>query len=255
MTFAEGTTQTSADPIQVPDSSARYFLADKHSVWANDDTALKVENGLLTSVSSKPDDRTGEVVQKIVSSVRSAAGSGMVTFDLKLKTSEETKQTTVVFDPFGDPPVGITVDWPARGKGAEIPKGLIRDKCPADASLCVPVLTYVIVHVQKDNSEFRVLVADPVRVYGVKLNRVACAKGEHEITVQDGFLTEYKSKKPSEIESCASIPLNIVSAIIAAPFDAITGRTARLKAEKELAAAQLELIKAQAALLESKKSN
>ena len=117
------------------------------------------------------------------------------------------------------------------------------------------MLTYVTVHVHKDNSEFRVPVADPVRVYGVKLSRVACAKGEHEMTIRDGFLTEYKSKKPSEIESCASIPLNIVSAIIAAPIDAITGRTKRLKAEKKLAAAQLELIKAQAALLESQKGD
>ena len=81
------------------------------------------------------------------------------------------------------------------------------------------------------------------------MNRSACAKAENAITFQDGIMTKYDVTRPSAVASCLSIPLNVLHAIISAPVDAITGRTARYKAETALLTSEIALLEERNRLL------
>lgn len=261
ITFPSGDKPATLDVVQLPDLSHRYVLSGTHSAWANDKAVFKVSNGLLQSIGSTPESRVPTIAQTVLTAVSDARKL----LELRKEVSDAKQPQILMIDPFDPQPgYGVTID-PTLDPGL---KGRIDVKkprgCPSMADgkngrgfICVPVMTVVGVTVVTNSKlyEFRALVADPYLTYAIPMGRTACAKRETTVKLADGIVSEFEATRPSEVEACLSIPLNVVKAIIAAPFDAITGRTARLNAEKDLAKAQLELIKAQAALLESQKSN
>lgn len=113
------------------------------------------------------------------------------------------------------------------------------------AAVCVPITTPISISVEAEGLakvETFVTVVDPTRAIGISFNRTACAEAKNALTFSDGIMTGYDVTRPSEVASCLSIPLDILSAIISAPVDAITGRTARANAEKALLTAEINLL-------------
>ena len=127
--------------------------------------------------------------------------------------------------------------------------------CP-NGSICFPLLKAVKakVSVGPSVSEFITLIPDPSQVTSVNISRFGCVTTTTSVTLKKGILTNYNIKKPSEAVGCLKIPLNVVSAIIKAPIDAITGREARIAANSKLVKAQTALLAEQKKLLDAQQA-
>lgn len=270
ITYPTDKAPASVEVVQMPDLRSSYVLTGKHSPWANDKSVFEVSNGLLQSVNSTPESRVASIVQTAVTAV----SNGKKLLD-NVPSGDDDEPAVLMVDPFNPPSgSGLTIvdethpngdggsydtarrscNLPQDGKGKADGEDSQRQK---QGFICVPVMTVVRVTLLTENKkyEFRASVADPVRTVTIPVNRSACTKAETAITLGNGVLTKFDATRPSEVEGCLSIPLNVVKAIIAAPFDAVTGRTARLEAEKKLADTQLALIQAQAKLLAAQQGN
>jgi len=239
----------------VPDPQARYVANFNRRALRSDTFNIKLDRGLLSVSKNTTTDATPEFVEKLTSAVTE-----------NLKTAREDanntgapkglRTDTVLLDPFrhsGTVADGVTVAFKdLNGKHIEHRSGY--QSCP-QGSLCFPLLMTVKAIVTATNggtvarSELTTVIPDPNRVAAIDINRYACVKAQTDITFDQGILVDYSLDKPSELVGCLSIPLDIVSAIISAPVDAITGRTKRLEAEKGLLAAQQALLTQQAALI------
>jgi hypothetical protein len=215
---------------------------------------MSVSNGLLGNVTADSDDKLPEVVQTVAGAfssglrgearlTESGAGTDSFSFDPFAAPSQNVMQHEIKVRPLDDPAL---FDRVRRG---------VRDRqsCVA-ASVCVPLMTTVEVTVIAPGGAVVVSallpVPDPTRSLGIRLNRSACGKVENTLTIEDGLLTKYDVTHPSEVADCLSIPLDVIAAVISAPVDAITGRKARIAAEKDLIAAQILLAQKQSELAE-----
>lgn len=132
-----------------------------------------------------------------------------------------------------------------------------RALCPPDASVCVPTVTPLEVHIQAgDVSHWPVVsVVDPTRVYGIRLDRRPCVQVANRLVLTDGIVREYGVDKPSEMAGCLTIPLDIVSTIISAPFAALRRQTAILDAERARIQAELNLLGTQSQLFRAREAD
>lgn len=239
----------------VPDPKAQYVANFNRRVLRADTFNIKLDRGLLSVSKNTTTDATPEFVEQLTSAV---------TENLKAAREDANKATaqpglrtdTLLLDPFnheGTVANGVTVAFEDLN-GKHIQHRPSYQKCP-QGSLCFPLLMTVKAIVTATNgdniarSELTTVIPDPSRVAAIDINRYACVKAQTDITFDQGILVDYSLDKPSELVGCLSIPLDIISTIISAPVDAITGRTKRLTSEKELLAAQQALLTQQAALI------
>lgn len=241
-----------------PDTTRGYVAEVGFSSFSADKSIIETnKSGLLETVTVDTDEQTDTIVKTLTAGV-SAILSGE---DVTTSTDPSTIKINLLVDPF---------DQKTRTSGRVVAPGIrvrtrIEDSalrapidnpgnavpCPADASICVPLLVQVGVEVRTDGALFEdvVFVAHPSHVIGIKLNRRACVQTKSMLTLKEGILTKYDVDKPSEVAACLSIPLDVISAIVAAPVDALTGRQKRLDAEKNLIMSQKELLDKQQELL------
>ncbi len=239
---AEGGAVLSVTPVLYGDVNASYVAQAQFSGTADDVITLGVnDRQLLNIAKADTDDRSDEIVTAIVDTLRIQPSA-------KARTDDESdnKKRQFLVDPYRlGSQNGVTV----QPIGAQFPSGTGRKSCPENSSLCVPVM--VPVKVTYQSASVLTVVPHPQEVIGINMKRKPCVKTENTMTIQNGILTQYQVKKPSELAGCASIPLKIVEAIIAAPFDAITGRTAKLTQQKAEIDAQVALLEAQKKLAEA----
>lgn len=237
----------------IPDLRARYVLQQRFRASSTDNPEFTTENGMLKTVNADSTDDTPKIVNTALAGVaqvlqREAREAARI-------ATAKIGETEFLVDPFdphsrgqGEIKVTVTILDPALK--ARMAQRVQRSGCAAGASLCVAVPTLVRITAAQGETNVTVIVpvADPTLSVGLKLDRHACVATQNAITFTDGFLTKYDVTKPSEVAECLSIPLDILSAIIRAPIDAITGRKARLSAEQSLIAAQVLLAQEQAKL-------
>lgn len=250
---------TAIAPIEhVPDPQRRFALEGKYLFATNDEFEFNVENGLLTSVTANSDDERPKAVETATEAVSSLLrGEGIEDFSQSGLPALPNRE--FVFDPL------VAANQSVMGYRISITPvadpNLFERIRRADhahqscqtASFCVPVTTPVRVRVRHPagiDVETVLTVVDPTRSIGIQVNRSACAKSENAITFKDGIVTKYDVTRPSELASCLSIPLNVLHAIISAPVDAITGRTARHEAETALLASEISLLEERNRLLQ-----
>ena len=245
----------------VPDDQARYVANLKTSIFSSDDYKFVVEDGLLKTVSNTTTDATPAVVSTLTTGISGILKREERSAARIARATEGARVDTFLIDPFkhrSNPRPHITAQIKdIRGE----PVGHISEyrECP-QGSVCFPLLVTVVVKISVEgaSSEFEAVVPDPRQVAAVDVNRFACDETKSSVTLNKGVLTNYDVKKGSEVAGCLSIPLDIISAIIRAPIDAITGQSARIDsnktlvtAQKLLIAEQLELIKKQKELLDA----
>lgn len=239
----------------IPDPNATYVARFNLSQGRNDSLKVGVNNkGLLTSLTTSSEATLPAVASEIISSIKNV----VVAKRTKREAGSEKKPKEFRIDLHKHHfPEDVTVTFldddlnkRIRNHVRNDPKGPspVRPRiCATGASLCVPFLTPAVVTVDYGGvlTEIDVVIPHPEKVHALRLDRHSCVQDEAELILADGILTSLQVVKPSEVAACAKIPLDIVSAIIAAPIDAVTGRTTRLQNETELLQAQIALIKAQ----------
>jgi hypothetical protein len=250
---------TAIAPIeQVPDPQRRYVLEGKYLFSTNDDFEFNVENGLLTAVTANSEDERPQVVEKakdVISSLLRSENEA----DFRQNGTPKLPNREFVFDPL-KAATQTVMDYRITIKPIADPnlfkrihRGERNHQSCQDASFCVPVTTPVQVRVRHDagiDVETVLTVVDPTRSIGIQVNRSACARSENMIAFRNGIMTKYDVTRPSEVASCLSIPLNVLRAIISAPVDAITGRTAQNSAEQALLTSEIALLQERNRLLE-----
>ena len=250
------------DILMYPDPTSRYIANTNLTSTSNDDFKISVnKNGLLMSVIANSKDATGQIVDELTSGLSNIIQNNVVRITERT-ANNKTKKTSILVDPFNIPQTyanskgkiyikikSLDTDLQSRIKNHQT--NAVRQKCPTDASLCVPVMVPIILTVSVGDlsTETLVVVPDPQRVIGIKIDRHACVETKSTLTLSDGILTNYNVAKPSQVAGCISIPLKVISAILRVPFDAITGRNTKLAAEQSALKAQTDLLKQQTALL------
>jgi hypothetical protein len=251
---------------RVMDPRAKLVLETRPRAASRDDFDFTVAQGLLETATVDSEDQIPTIVDTALRGVRSAVrGEGNFARADRTETEEVVE---FVFDPFDRSvvlPDGFEIDdvFPLdRTLPDRLARGYSRTgACVGEGRVCSGVETLVRVRVTGpggEQVEQWIPVVDPTLAVAARLERNACADTKNSLTFTKGVVSRYDVTKPSELAECLSIPLDILSAIIAAPVDAITGRTARLEAERALLAERAEVLEqqkavvdAQAALLEA----
>jgi len=239
----------------LPDPTARYVARFNRQALRSDEFKLTLSNGLLSVSTNKVVDSTPEFVETLSNAIsdnlKRQNATGKTTPPPTGKRSD-----TLLLDPFhhqGTVANGVSVSFQDLN-GNHIEHRPTYQACPA-GSLCFPLLVAVKAIVTArdaggvSRAELTTAIPDPSRVAAIDINRYACVTAQTDITFKDGLLVDYSLNKPSELVGCLSIPLDIISTVISAPIDAITGRKARVKAEADLLEAQNTLLKQQIALI------
>lgn len=210
----------------------------------------------------------GEMSETVVSArdaiTAEPAGEGRATKSLASATGGGTSKAappvTVLLDPFAPRQRHLNgmeihfhfIDPTVLARLAALPER--RALCPRDASVCVPTVTPLEVHIKTatDTHWHVVSVVDPTRVYGIRLDRRPCVRVANRLVLNDGIVHAYNVEKPSEVAGCLTIPLEIISTIISAPFAALRRQTAILEAERARVQAELSLLGTQSQLFRAR---
>ncbi|MDJ0637687.1 MAG: hypothetical protein QNJ20_02545 [Paracoccaceae bacterium] len=244
---------TAAEVVNIPDQSRGYSAEVGFSAFSNDLFVIQTsQDGLLETVSVDTEEQSDVIVQTLTSRVSDIlAGEEFRSFNREASV----QAFSILIDPF-DPQ--LSGHGMSLGNGAfvrNIGDALVSDgpavACPADAAICVPLLVPVKIELSVAGQIFQhfVTVAHPHHVMGIRIDRHACVRSKSVLTLQAGVITKFDVDKPSEVAGCLSIPLDVISAIVAAPVNALTGRKKRLDAERELLDGQRLLLEQQQELL------
>lgn len=242
----------------IPDHRARYTATIVTNEFSSDNFKIALEDGLLTTVDSNTTDATRQIVNELTAGVSAILrGEARPSVESGVGRTETFSRNFLV-DPFDH-------------KSNPFPEGAIRFRdlnghhlthsrnyaaCP-EGSVCFPLMTTVVATVSVSggaSAEFYAIVPDPRKVASVDVRRFACVNTVQSVKLKRGVLTNFDLQKASSVAGCLSVPLDVISAIIRAPVDAITGQTARINANKGLVEAQKNLLAQQEALIKAQAS-
>lgn len=245
----------------IPDTSHRYAANLNLTASTTDVFTLAVnDHGLLDSVATDTKDASATITDTALSAISEIIQTNNRFKFQNIERSGKTaqgRQNEFLFDPFNLPKgQGDIVVRPLDPDLATAVAGnrkIVREICPKTASICVPVLTPVEITLKGKLRTVRFVdvFPDPRYAVPISVDRNACTQTKTTLDLTNGILKSYKIDKPSEIAECLSIPLKVIKAILAAPADAIAGRTAGAQSQSGLLTAQTELLNAQAALLKA----
>lgn len=281
----ESVFQASIRTKQVADLDAVCFARITTNAMFDEDTHLKVENGLLQSATSKPEDKTGET---IIALAKTAIASAKVMANLPASAPASMKKTLdvstaaqpfdVKINPFAEASESESYEK-AKEKLAALGWDLhIEDFEKARASLnkepantpkegragllyrmTLPLTVdvklregWVLDNAAKGADTFQSVVSipHPGRVCSIPLKRVFMSKRETSVVFVEGNPVEVGMKQGSPVLNFVGIPLKIAEAAA----EAIPGIIqVHNKAPTDAVSAQANYLDAQARLLESQK--
>ena len=260
----EDVTKSKLDLVYIPDPNHRYIASVNLNVASGENLSIIANaKGLLTSVTTTSTDASAGITDALVSGVSEiikARGFEFSQINGPDLPPPEGKNE-FLFDPFNIPEdiahlVKVEPLDASLNRAVQARQKMHRNACPADASICVPLVTPIEVTVRGavGTQKFVAIVPDPRYAIGLHIDRYACSQTVTTVTLANGVLTDYVINKPSQVAECLSIPLKVIKAILAAPADAIAGRTAGFKARSGELTAQKGLLDAQIALLKAQQN-
>lgn len=245
----------------VADPVGRYWVALQPSPLAHDKFVVEVnKKGLLSSAKSDNADKIAEIA-KIIAQI--ATESAKIGAGFRSAGVSNWVEDRISIDPFAPAPRGreqkgrggaleplhARVRYSGRVSNAAIsvtqPDGsplpyYTRQQIEAAAQQCAGSLcsrflrpVKIAVHVPGiSHSEAVVLVPDPVAVISHEIRRSACVSRVSELKFDDGVLTKFDLNKPSEIEGCLKVPLEVVKEFASLPIAVLTYQSDLLLKEK-----------------------
>lgn len=99
-----------------------------------------------------------------------------------------------------------------------------------------------------------VMVADPLRTFVVDNSRTAFVPKTVKMAVSDGVLTGIDVDKPSELLAAITLPVEVLKVIASIPGELLTIKVKQISDEKNLSAAQVEMLKLQIEMIKQKQA-
>jgi hypothetical protein len=273
----------SITPIVVPDMSRTIALSYQESSFSDDDIDVETANTregscLLQKVSASSEDKSGAVIEQVATiALRSITGlpginvspsakglapakTAPYTVELLLDGGEDSYATAtaqlnaqlsaagynftvsiVPLDAVPSPDAG----YPKPDSGSAYEGILYRTPQPYKFSVLRGQATAA-------EAVFYSESGMPYQLLPIK--RSAFVKRETTITFVQGVPVTVETKKPSEVLAAVSIPLDIVTAILAAPGQLLTFRVNNTQSKGQLEANEATIIENQQTLLEKQKA-
>ncbi len=262
----------------VPDRDFEYALYYRYSAFSDDKYVIQRTNtGLLSSIQFTADEKTAEVLVKVVDIAKEVAKAAFVPFaDLKEQGFETVYSG--VFDPFNPEERQAFVDAINEISGStglkynieidqksyeqdpgapDRPKSAPYSSCTAGACFrTASIFPLIITRGKKEVQRINLTLPNPAAIGSVDITRAAFVKKVTDITFDNGILTKIDVHKPSEALAFMEIPLSIAKAIVSVPgeilklkFDISTAEKNLLDAQKNELKAKQELIDFQRELL------
>lgn len=241
----------------VADSKAEMRTGMNLSGFSDDTIKISYANGMLDQVSSVNDDKTADILINIAKTAGAfldeQLGTRSVEFDpydrLQTRMANEIIRKTY-------PGFCIDVElsagvWNGCQEAAGLRAEYVASPLPRLPGIYYRRAVPHLIRLLKGGRPYQmesVLMANASPIYRVDIKRTAFVKRETLVKFKDGELTNVEVTKPSEGVAIASLPISIVSAIIAGPVDALTQRKAVQEARAALYTAQANTLKERVAL-------
>lgn len=282
-------TATLAALPHAPDPAVRFLAQHASSVWRDDQLTLAVSpNGLLNSATSVATDQTGQVILSLVQAFAGAQLGATLrpsaqTLKVKSPAGMATPapacapyKTTQVFDPTLAAEVtatqaalklanakfdlcvsGLQAGSKVATLTAPVPGYVYRASLPVRVSLAEAFADQSGTCAPGANTEAASLVAhvpDASTLFITPVTAAAFTKVSHKHTFKDGMLVEVSLDKPSVVAAVASLPVEILKALVSIPASIIKLRVDYESQSAALATSQANVLKAQVDLLNAQKA-
>lgn len=237
--------------------------------------------GLLETVNITTEDRTADIISKLVEAPQIILGTSAGTkkasddvivkikeftsdFVLKASTVSGTSQTIkwnlVIFNELGvdEDPKTVPADFALSSPDApttptelsNIINGTSSENTEIDGILTRPIknislkIESAIAGVDFNTTlPSNVVIADVTKLIVIPVKRTAFVKRTNKIGIQDGIILSNEITKPSSVEGFISIPINIAKAIVSIPGELVQFKFDNTKKNGELEKAKLEIEK------------
>jgi len=268
-----------------PDVDARFLATHAHSAWRDDQLTIAVSpSGLLNTSTAVSADQTGTVILSLVQAFAAArvptGGSALRLFSinpvLQAAGACEPYKSTLVFDPtrpleinetagrlknFGAK-IGLCVEGlgpslDAATTAVPVPGYAYRASRSVRVTLADSVQANSLNCVAKTGSEAASLVAqvpDATTLFVTPVQGAPFTKVSNKHTFKDGMLVEVSVDKPSMAAAIASIPVEILKALVSIPASIIKLRVDYETQSASLVNSQANVLKAQVDLLNAQKA-
>lgn len=270
-----------------PDPEARYLATHASNAWRDDQLTLSVSSsGLLNTSTAQSTDQTGAVILSLVqgfAAARAGTAAGLGAMNFKAKpTSVRTAngcsayKTTLVFDPTlivdvtratralaaAKADVSLCVD----GAGASAKADSVQEPLPGYAYRASrPVRINVTGATQVEGAvcasgpnieaaSLVVHVPDASTLFVTPVTSAPFTKVSNKHTFKDGMLLEVSLDKPSMVAAIASLPVEILKALVSIPASMIKLRVDYESQSAALVQSQTNVLKAQVDLLNAQKA-
>lgn len=221
-------------------------------------------DGLLSAINANVIDKSSELITKlkelgeaavpvIKSLVEDGAQKQEFTIVLKVDITDlaDVSRVNAALSTLRS---GLTFQVRAMGQNSDA----IAESDTRGASLWLPLPQPYRLTLSEGNvvlGEALVSVPHPTRTIPLDVSRAAFASADTKLTMTEGRLTKFDYSKGSEAVGAASIPIDIAKAFVSIPAALFDFKVKKVQDDKELVAAQQELLDSRSALLVSEQNS
>lgn len=251
-------TFTLGQPELLADTSAAYRIHYDPDAFSEDKLVVETNaGGIITSVNTTVESKAIDFAKKFQEFVSAATPGAVKTlaeedqpkaFTLKVKIDPtDNKDIERVNNSLAALNSGMALSMDRMGTPAVVSP--VNDEDRPSLWIAVPVSYRAsLARGPTIIGEALVTIPDPGKKMGLNVSRAAFAKAETKLTATNGFLTKYDYSKGSEAVGAASIPVEAAKAIVSIPSALFQFKVSSINQDKQLAAAQKDLLESEAAL-------
>lgn len=249
----------------VPDEDHLYIFDYNRSSLSNDTLTVQIgTNGLLQKIESSAEDKTGDIILKLVELGKEAfkaaavvGGVGKTGADFVFSPEDfETVNTKILAINSNCPQIKIdppVVKSTSEGRIAASQKAV----CAQEGVCFRPLLAHTLSFVLKDDTPIEshsILIPNEAPILSLPIKRAAFVKVITNVTFDNGILKEVHIEKPSEVAAALQIPVEIAKTIASIPGEILQLKVDYTNKQRDLATAQKNSIDAAKALKEAEKT-
>lgn len=268
---ASGSKLTYRASVQIVPDTKEQFRVDYESSWfAADALKLTTRNGLLNSVAATSDDRTHEAVVNLARSLGAARGfslpvaSGGALAGGDQETCAPKTSFKLVLDLNNSNDLENLPGWLELnymdGKGGQPPVAALsatdyqKAVAACEQGICTRASRPLRIRINKQCTggqawqDTIVYVPDETQFTPVRLDRALFADKCFGVGFTDGMVSEVRIRNASTAENLASMPEDILRALVTIPSELLQLRFNYSVAQRDLSAAELSRLQAERAL-------
>lgn len=251
-----------AEPLLVPDTKLLYILQPQDNFLASDRLCVaRTKTGLLQSIQFATDDKTDEILVKLAELAAKIGKEAImpVPFTTNLNgIPDGTDEVVAIGDPYKESEILIQIQekFPEITgiKFSDLTKA--SDQTCSENEICFRTLVSTPIQLRSKNGEkefnlaaTNASIVDIAHIGKIKVDRPFLAEKVAKFGFNEGILTSLSVKQPSEGLALATLPLDILNAIMGVPANffatalggSVSDQKALLTNQKELADLQKQI--------------